>query len=205
MDLQNSLLDVIYRLGFTGLADVSGPDSYVTLGELYQWLDEAAKKLSSLAGVFVTVDASITVVPGNSTYALPANFVYGLAVFLGSRPLRITSQAQLEALEGQWSAAVGPAARASFDAREVGFVVLYPQPTAGGVLSLVCQEFPSTIQAGSTTISLPTVFQDYFSYAQLAGARGKESDARMEEISNHAQARVDLYVKVATHLYGRGQ
>ncbi len=171
-------------------------------------LDEAAKKLSSLAGVFVTVDTSITVTPGNSTYALPASLSFSPSLYFSasSKPLpRITSQAQLEALEGQWTAAVGPAARASFDAREVGFVVLYPQPTGGGVLSVVCQEFPSTIQAGSTTISLPTVFQDYFSYAQLAGARGKESDARMEEISNHGRARMDLYLKVAAHLYGRGQ
>lgn len=205
MDLAACLSDVWFRLGFQSLADVSGPDSYVGTGELYQWADDAAKRLAVLAGVFVTADTSITVAPGTSTYALPANFVFGLAAWLGNQPLRITSQAQLEALEGQFTATVGPSTRVSFDANAVGLATLYPIPTGGGVLTLVAEELPATIQAGSTTISLPTVFQDLFSYAMLGGARGKESDASMPEVSAHAAERVKLYVKVAKHLYGRGQ
>ena len=116
--------------------------------------------------------------------------------------LRITPVRELWALDGTWPATPGPAARCSFDAGSVGTITLYPVPTAGGTLSQVCQEFPAD---GSTELALPAVLQDLFSYAMLAGARGKESDSAMPEMAAHFGERVKLYEQIAEHLWGPGQ
>jgi hypothetical protein len=206
LDLANALGDVLYRLGFQGVADITGgADQYVTVAELYQWADEGAKKLSYAAGVFVTVDTSITVASPTAVYALPGTHVFTLMAALAGVPLRITPVRELEALDATWPATSGPATRCSFDAGAVGVVTLYPLPTVGGTLAQICQEFPATIAQGSSTLGLPTVMQDYFSYAMMAGARGKESDAAMPEMAAHFEERMKLYEQVARELWGRGQ
>ena len=95
--------------------------------------------------------------------------------------------------------------RSPLDAGSVGTITLYPKPTVGGTLSQVCEEFPATIALGSSTVAVPSVLQDYFTYRALEGARRKESDARMEEMADHFAERCDLYEKVIEHLWGAGQ
>jgi hypothetical protein len=82
---------------------------------------------------------------------------------------------------------------------------LYPNPTEADTLSQVCEEYPPTIASGSSTVALPVPLQDFLSYAMLAGARLKESDARMEDMAEHFSERCALYEQVIQHLYGVGQ
>jgi hypothetical protein len=205
LDVRNALLDAVYRLGLQDLTDLVASGCWVTVAELYQWADEAAKQLSYKAGVFVVNDSSITVVAGTAAYSLPATHVFTVAAWLGTTPLRVTPVRELWALDATWPASTGPASRVSIDAGCVGTITVYPKPTAGGTLSQVCQEFPSAIVEGSTTVALPRVLEDYFTYAMLAGARGKESDAAMPEMAKHFRERMGLYEQVMEHLWGPGQ
>lgn len=205
LDTANSVADVLYRLGFQSAGDIAAAGTWVTVAELYQWADEAAKRLAYESGAFLTYDATITVTSGTAAWTLPAAHVFTVAIWLVAKLLRISTVGELFSLDGVWPATSGASERASFDAAGVGTVTLYPNPTVGGVLSQVCQLFPATIALASSTVALPTVLQDYFSYAMMAGARGKESDAAMPEMAGHFEERMKLYELVIQHLYGPGQ
>ena len=204
LDAVNSALDVLYRLGFRNTLDITST-SWVTPAELFAFADEAAKRLAYQCGLFLTYDTSITVTPGTAVWALPATHVFTLAAWLGAQALRLTTVRELAALDGNWPTTTGATNRASLDAGSVGTITLYPIPGSGGTLAQVCQEYPAQIVAGASVILLPTVLQDYFSYAMLAGARGKESDMWMPEMAEHYKQRLALYDQVIEHLWGPGQ
>lgn len=204
LELQVSLNDVVYRLGLASGAELSAPNCWVGSGELFQYADDAAKRLAYLSGVFLAWDASITVIASTATYNLPASHVFTVAAWLGTTGLRITPVRDLWALDGNWPATTGPATRCSLDAGAVGILTLYPNPTAGGTLGQVCQEFPPTIQAGNSALALSPILQDYFSYAMLAGARGRESDYAQPEMAEHYRQRMALYEQIIHDLWGPG-
>jgi hypothetical protein len=205
VDAANSAADVLYRLGFQGSADIAAAGTWVTVGELYQWADEAAQGIAYKSGVFITLDNSIAVTPGSGVYELPAAHVFTLQAFLDAGTLRVTPVRELEALDATWTATTGIPTRCSMDAGSVGTVTLYPNPTEADTLSQVCEEYPPTITSASSTAALPAPLQDFLSYAMLAGARGKESDAAMPEMAEHFEERCALYEQVIQHLYGVGQ
>jgi hypothetical protein len=205
MDTANCIPDALYRLGFQGPGDIALAGTWVTVAELYQWADEAAKKIAYESGVFITYDTSIAVTSGTAVWSLPASNVFTLAAWLGSNALRITPVRELWALDGTWTATSGPSTRCSLDAGSVGTITLYPNPAVGGTLNQVAEEYAAPIALGSSTVALPSVLQDYFSYAMMAGARGKESDAAMPEMAAHFEERMKLYEQVIEHLYGPGQ
>lgn len=205
LDVSASVGDVLYRLGFQGPADIAQANAWVTAAELYQFADEAAKHLSYKAGVFVTYDASITVLAGTAAYTLPTTHVFTLAAWVGNQPLRMTTVRDLFALDARWGTTTGAPKRASLEAGSVGTITLYPKPTAGDTLGQVCQSHPAALVAGASAVELPSVCQDYFSYAMLAGSRGKESEAGMPEMAAHFRQRMDLYEAVIEHLWGPGQ
>jgi hypothetical protein len=204
IDTANSIADAWTRLGFLSQADLDVTGTWVTSTELYEWADELAQMLAYKCGVFVNLDTSVTVTAGTALYTEPASNVYTLAAWLGTTNLRLTPVRELWALDNVWSATSGPATRASLDASGAGTITLYPNPTAGGTLSQLAEEYPATIASGSSTVALPTVLQDAFTYAQLAGAKSKESDATDAGAAAHYQARVDLYVAICDFLYGKG-
>jgi hypothetical protein len=209
VDASVSLADTLYRLGFQGLSDM-GAEPWVSVAELYQHADDAVKKIAYKSGVFLSLDQSITVTAGTAVYELPATHVYTLMAALvpatGSpQLLRLTPVRDLWALDGSWSTSSGDAKRCSLDAGSVGTITLYPNPITGGTLAQVAEEYPAQIQAGATTVALPTVLRDYLSYAMLAGARGKESEAAMPEMAKHYQGRLDLYEQIIEHLWGAAQ
>jgi hypothetical protein len=204
LEVQLALNDVVYRLGFTGPAELNAT-SWVTAAELFQFADDAAKKLAYDSGLFLTYDSSITATAGTAVYSLPATHVFTLAAWLAAQPLRLTSVRDLWALDSNWPTTSGDSVRASLDAGSVGTITLYPIPVAGGTLAQVAQEFAPTIQAGASTIALPPILRDYFSYAMLAGARGKESDLAMPEMAQHYQQRMALFEQIMREYWGPGQ
>jgi len=208
-DVQASLLDCLYRLGFQPAGDI-GPTSWVTPAELLQFADDAAKKLATEHQLFIVWDTSIAVLAGTALYSEPAAHIATiLAAFFPAfgpvQMLRLTSQRDLWALDGNWPTTGGDPQRLSMDAGPIGSATLYPNPVGAGTLGQVLQEWPAAVVAGATTIALPTVLQDLFTYAQLAGAKGKESDRSDMDMAKHYQSRVDLYEQVCAHLWGAGQ
>ena len=210
IDVGNSVTDCWFRLGFLSYAELATNSYWVTLTELYQFADDAAKKLAYEVGVFAVLDTSITVTPAVPQYSLPAAHVFTVIAWLAYGAglpvqfLRLTTVGQLFALDATWPATTGSPARASLDAGGVGTITLYPSPVAGATLNQIAQEFPAVAQ-GSSALALSPVMQDIFTYAILAAARGKESDMRTEEMANHFDQRVALYAQVANRLWGPGQ
>lgn len=210
LDVQLALNDVIYRLGFASATELNSSESYVTGVELFQFADDEAKRLAARCGIFVTFDTSITVNAGTPQYSLPGNHVFTIAAWLieatSLQILRPTGVGELFALDGNWSNTSGDARRMSFDAGPIGTITLYPNPVNGGTLEQICQEYPSgTLGPSSSTLLLPPILRDLFSYAMLTGARGKESDAAMPEMVDHFKQRLALYEQVCEHLWGPGQ
>ena len=205
IDVADCVADLAFRLNFKDGTDLAAAGNWVTVTELYEWADEAVQQLAADAALFVTYDTSITVSSGTALYNLPASHVFLLGAWLAGTGLRLTPVRELEALDGTWSATSGAATRCSVDAGKVGTITLYPKPTAGGTLGLLAQQRPATIDATAHTTQLPGVLQDAITYAMLAGARGKESDAAMLDVAAHAEQRLDLYRQVVRHLYGHGQ
>lgn len=203
VDVSDSVNDIWWRLNFLSLEDLDATDTYVTSDELYGFADEAAQLLAYRTGTFITVE-TIAVTAGIARYVLPAANVFTLGAWLGSQNLRISPVRELAALDATWPTTSGPPTRASFDADVPGVITLYPRPTAGGTLKLIAAEAPASIAAGSSTVQVPQVFQDLFSYSALNGARIKESEGRQQEMGEHYGARADLYLDVAAFLYGGG-
>ena len=208
LDVLNAFNDVWYRLGFANAREIVST-SWVTAAELFGFADEAAKRLSYEAGLFITYDNSVAVLAGTAQYALPASHVFtvaaGLIYAAALQLLRITTVGELFALDAAWNATTGPPTRLSMDAGGPGTATLYPSPLGASTLGLVCQEFPGVVAVGSSTLPLPTVLQDMFSYFMLAGARRMESESRMEEMANHFDQRTKLYEQIMQAYFGRGQ
>ncbi len=206
-DAQASVNDCTYRLGFMPYGDI-GPSSWVTPNELLQFGDDAAKLLSRITSLFLTYDNSTNVVAGTPQYDLPAAHVFTVTAWLVSpagavQQLRLTTVGQLFALDAAWTATQGNPTRLSMDQGAVGIGTLYPNPTADATLALVFQAFP-TIAPGQTTLPISVVLQDMITYWMLKGARGFESDNRMDDMAKHFSDRFDLYTAVAQHLWGSG-
>lgn len=207
-DVATSIADIWFRLGFLSAAELATNTLWLTTTELYQFGDDAGKRLSRLAGVFLVVDASIAVLATTPAYSLPASHVYTVAawiVYAGSplQILRLTSVGQLFGLDANWATTTGNPTRASLDAAGVGTVTLYPIPIAVGTLDQICQEYPA-IAFGSSSVPVCPLLQDYFSYALLSAALGKESDFAKPEVAAHCAERMKLYEAIAAHLWGPG-
>lgn len=209
LDLANSSNDAIYRLGLQGPADLAAAD-WISTAELLQFADDTVKRLSRDAGLFIVWDTSVAITAGTSLSNLPSSHVFTLLAVLilpagvPAQFLRLTSARDLWALDANWPTTIGDAQRASLDAGAVGTITLYPTPLTGGTLGLVAQEYPAAIAAGASHLQLQTVLQDYFTYAMLAGALGKESDHAVPEMAAHYAKRAGLYEQVISHLWGAG-
>ena len=213
VNVTSSVADCIYRLGFQNLSDAQATDAYCSESELYQFADDAAKRLSYQLGVFVTLDDSIAVTAGIASYNLQTNHVFTIFAWVAPLPsvggsvqiLRATPVNNLFALDDTWAFSSGEANRYSLDAGAVGTITLYPTPVNSGTLRQIAQEFPAAVAVGNAQLSLPSVLQDYFSMAMICAARGKESDQAIPEITDHIKHRLDLYGQVINQLYGPGQ
>lgn len=209
IDVLNCIADAWFRLGFQSAADMATAGAWVTADEQYQFADDAAKYLARESSLFLTYDASINVVAGTPQYAIAEAQVFTVTawlVYLGSvRQLRLSSVGQLFALDASWAATTGPPTRLSMDAGAPETYTLYPNPVQNATLAQVMQEVPAALVAGGSQLSVSPVLQDYFTYALLGGARGKESDSSMPDMAAHFAQRCALYDAVIDHLWGDGQ
>lgn len=197
--------DSWFRLGFLSLVDLNVP-TWVTPAELYQFADDALKRLARVTSIFVTYDTSVVVALGISFCQLPAGYVFADSAWIvGGTQLRITSTADLFALDQAWSLTPGAPRRISFDAAGANRAALYPVPIGSGTLGIVMGAVPATVTSAAPTIAVSPVMADYFTYAMIAGARGKESDSAMPEVAAHIQERMTMYESIFTQLWGKGR
>lgn len=206
VDLANTINDLLPTLGASSLADLD----WCTESELYQWADEAAKRLSHRVGVFVTRDTSISLAAGTATYSTPTGHVDSIHVSVlpaSGSPLKLfpSSVEELASLDSTWPTTTGPVTRYSMDAAGIGTITVYSIPTTTGTLAVIYHEFLPQIQAGNSAVPVCSPVSDYFQYAMLAGARRKESDHTMLDMADHFEKRVEMYEQVLEHYFGRGQ
>lgn len=161
-----------------------------TEAELYRYLDEAAKRLARIAGVFVERDASAALVAATHTYALPARAVEVAMAAAGGRALAPWSVEEAEAYSSTWVVDAAPLAdplpsRYLANAEGLDKVRLYPIPGVGvaGNFEVVFSGTPPTIAVGSSNIQCPEVLREYFFLAALGEARGREGKGAMPEVA----------------------
>lgn len=194
------------------LLNAAGPNDLVhwTVGEIYGWFDETAQRLARTSGVFVVRDTSIAVVETQGQYNLPASQVSTIQVDLAGVVLRPATVQELEALDSQWPAAVGPPSPSRFlqDVAGVTAIALYPAPgTADNAetLGIVMHATEPTISATYPWLSAPSVLQDYFRIRALGEARAKESRGAMQEVASWCRQVQGLYEQVIERYWGEGQ
>lgn len=205
MILSNCIGDVWFRLGFESAVEATAAGAWVTSAELYQFADDAVKRLARTTALFLTYDASIPIVAFVSIYQGPASAVYTESAWVvGGQQLRITPVAVLYALDQAYSQTLGTPSptRICFDAAGADMLVLYPTPTAGGTVGQIMQARPGD---GVATLPVSLVLQDYFTNDMLRRARAKESDNAMPEVSEHLAERAKMYEAVFEHLWGTGR
>lgn len=201
VDIANVISEILPALGATSLADLD----WCTEAELYQFADEANKRLAHRTGVWVerygnqTVDAEFYIQP------VPYCHVDTIHCSFNGVALRPTSVRELEALDSLWTKSQGTPNRFSMDANPPGTITLYPPNESAGTMATIYHRFRPAIQSGSSTLPIASPIQDYFGYSMLAEARRKESDAAMPEMADHFDQRVKLYEQMLVHYFGEAE
>jgi hypothetical protein len=192
--------DILPALGATSLEDLD----WASATELYQWADEAVKRLSHRCGVFVERDTSNVTEANTSQYPVPAGHIDTIHVTLAGLSLRASTVAELEALDASWALTVGTVSRFSMEADGVDYITLYQVPLVGGsTLAWIFHQFPAQIEQGST-VDVPPPMGDYLAYAMVGEARRKESDRAMPEVAEHCDQMMGLMEEVACAYWGPG-
>jgi hypothetical protein len=192
--------EILPALGATSLGDLD----WASATELYQWADEAVKRLSHRCGVFVVRDTSNVTASNTSQYPVPAGHIDTIHVTLLGLSLRASTVADLEALDANWAVTAGTVTRFSMEADGTDFLTLYQVPTAGNTLAWIFHQFPPAIVQGGI-VDVPSPMGDYLAYAMLGEARRKESDRAMPEVAEHCDQMMALIEEVACAYWGPGQ
>lgn len=176
-----------------------------TEAELYQYIDEGAKRIASKCGCFVVRDISLATTALDPTYDLPAVHLATIQADLNGRTLRPRNVQELEALDHDWVNTTSSEPRAFIqDTAGVNELRLFPTPTIGPeTIGLVIQQTPPTISAAAAILAAPPIIRDYFTFYALAEARNRESIASMEEIVEWLRGAVTgAYEQAASALWG---
>jgi hypothetical protein len=207
VDADQVIAELLPAFGASSLSDLT----WASQTELYQWADEALKRLSHRAGVFVERDTTTNVTAPDGSYPVPAAHIDTIHVALltfnpaAALSLRATTVEELAALDATWPLTSGAVERFSMDQGPEGFITIYRLPLVSGNLAWIFHKFPTAIQAGQTAIAAPSPIGDYLAYAMLGEARRKESEAAMPEVADHCDQMMALMEEVVTAYWGPGQ
>lgn len=195
--------DVLPALGASSLQDLD----WASVTELYQWQDEAIKRLAHRCGVFVERAAPFATTELNtSQYPVPPGHIDTIHVTLNGLSLRAVTVSELEALDGSWATTDGPVTRFSMDADGLDYVTLYMVPTVTGLaINSIYHQFPPDPITAGTIVDMPLPMGDYLEYAMVGEARRKESDRAMAEVADHCDQMMALIEMVACGYWGPGQ
>lgn len=207
IDLRNAIADVETALNAAGAGDLV----QWTEADLYEWFDEAAKRLARTFGVFVERDASTAIALNTGSYTLPARHLSTIHASVGASSggtaLYPVNVQELEALDADWIETQGPTNSFLMDTAGMTAARVYPSPdvTISGFLALIFHRFPATVNVSNFTLSAPAAIRDYFAWYALAEARGRQSDAAMPEVAKAFRERVALMEKVIESYWGSAQ
>lgn len=166
--------------------NANGPADAIfwTEAQIYQWLDEAAKRLARKSSGFVRRYTALTAASSTANYSLPADHVVTLQADLAGTVLKARNIQEMEALSGTWPTDSGTPKAFLEDTQGVKQLTLSPIPTTTGTIGLFERYTPATVNAANAILEVPGCLREYFTFYALSEARGtKESNAPMLEIS----------------------
>lgn len=177
-----------------------------TEAELYEWADEAAKRLARGFRVFVKRDASQSIALADPAYDTPARHVSTIHVSIGTRALEAASVHELEAADAAWLDTAGVTGRFLLDANGQSEIRVYPTPdaTVTGALAVIYHQYPAAVTATDYDLTAPHAIREYFTWSILSEARAKQGDARMPDVAAHFAGRVALMEQVIEAYWGTG-
>jgi hypothetical protein len=201
IDLANVIGDILPALGAASLADLD----WCTAAELYNYADEANKRLGHRVGAWVE-RATQTLNALQTAANAPTGHVDTIHASFQGAALRAATAQELASFDATWNQTQASApTRFSMDAGAPGTIVPYPLTTVQGTMAVIYHRFQPTIAQGASVAPIASPIQDYFGYSMLAEARRKESDAAMPEMADHFDERVALYEQILKHYFGEAQ
>lgn len=203
VDLRLAIADVETALNAAGAGDLA----QWTEADLWEWFDEAAKRLARGFGVFVERDASTAIALNVANYTLPARHLSTIHASIAGVSLYAVNVQELEAKDAAWVETQGPTDSFLMDTAGMTAARVYPAPDAftTGALALIFHRFPPAVTVSNYTLSAPAVIRDYFAWHALAEARGRQSDAKMPEVAEHFAKRAGLLEQVIAEYWGNAQ
>ncbi len=173
--------------------------------QLYQWLDEAVKRLASIACVFVGRYAAVLTVQGQAAYSHPPQHVSTLHVSLGSTALRPASTMELEARNPAYQTAQGTPAYWYENLLGSDSIALAPVPDTSDVtIPQIYAGWPTGLDMSQTVVAAPAPLKGYLGMALLAEAYGIEGEMEMRDVAAHCRGRLGLYHMLFKQYYGAG-
>jgi hypothetical protein len=175
-----------------------------TEAQLIQWLDEAVKRLSAIACVFVGRSVTLTVA-SQAAYTHPSQHVSTLHVSLGTTALRPAATLELEAKDPAYQTTEGTPTHWYEDLLGVGSLALAPVPDESDVnLARIYEGWPDALDVQQTVVAAPGPLKGYLGMCLLAEAYGIEGEMESPDIAAHCRGRLDLYHALLQHYYGAG-
>ena len=199
VDLSQVAAEVAPALGASGVSDLV----FWSEDDVYDYANEAVKRLAASTGMFTALDGSSSITAGQATYSVPARHHLTLDLALGNASLRKMSMQSLQFLDDEWSTRDGSPNWYIEDEAGVSQVRLYPIPdaSASGALNWIYSEFPPDVTPAAPVLSgVPAVLSDFLYFSLIATAREAESKGMMPESAALAKGVASL-LETAFDLY----
>jgi hypothetical protein len=198
VDVSELVEELFPALNATAAADLL----FWTETELYQWADEAVKRLARKAAVFVERTQD-TDAPANSAHNLDERDLAVIECGWNGAALSPATVRELEALDENWEEAdAGTPAKYATDFLGLGQVRLYPPPSAAGVLDLITLQVPEEITSAAAELRAPEPVKEILRLRMLQEARGREGDGAMPEVAERLGKLADVLELVAVRIWG---
>jgi hypothetical protein len=174
-----------------------------TEAQLLQWLDEAVKRLASIAGVFIGRNVGLTGI-GTATAALPIQHIATLHVSVDGVAIRPANTMELEARDEAYQTTQGTPDSWYEDLLGHGVLGLAPVPDAELPLAEIYEGWPTALDIGQTIVAGPAPLKGYLGMCLLAAAYGTEGELEMPDVAAHCRGRVEMYHQMMRSYYGAG-
>lgn len=198
LDTSQVIDEALYPLHAGSRADLT----FWTEADLLEWLDEALKRLSRVACVFVGTTTSTLTVQGQASYALPPRHVATLHISYQTTALRPAATLDLEMRNPDYQTTQGTPDHWYQDLQGGSSFGLAPVPdTNDQPLPIVYEGWPDPDQP---LIGAPSPLKGYLAMKVLEGAYGREGEAESPEIAAHCKSRAEMYEQLLVSYYGPG-
>lgn len=179
--------------------------TYWTQSQLVNRCDEAVKRLSREAMVWIERDSSISTAKGTGVYSLPARAQMTIHASLGTTALRPAAVMDLEARDENFQSTPGPPDHWYEDDLMLGLIGLCPVPTGIATVNTINTVFPPDLDAAleNTLVQAPAPVGILLSFAILAAVYGQEGESEQPDLAEHCAGRADMLTQALQGYFGK--